>query len=64
MKAKQLYLFDPVKTQIDTSGKVFVNGYRRNNGTYVKPYWRKNPGRQLGVRRHLAAKKEQLPLFK
>ncbi len=52
-----------MKTRIDTSGKVFVNGYRRGNGKYVKPYWRKQPNRQIGARRHIPVRKEQIPLF-
>ena len=64
MKPKQRYLFKTVKTHIDTSGKIFVNGYRRSNGTYVKPYWRKSPSRQIGARRNVSVNKEQLPLFK
>jgi hypothetical protein len=64
MQAKQIYLFKTMKTHIDTSGKVFVNGYRRCGGTYVKPYWRKHPSRQIGAGRHVPVRKEQLPLFK
>ena len=63
MKAKQLYLFKEMKTHIDTSGKIFVNGYRRGNGTQVKAYWRKHPSRQIGDRKHIPAYKGQLPLF-
>ena len=63
MKAKQIYLFRRMKTPIDTSGKVFVHGYRRSNGTQVKSYWRKLPGRQVGARRHNTRKNGQIPLF-
>ncbi len=63
MKATQLYLFKEMKPRTDTSGKVYVHGYRRGNGTYVKPYWRKHPGRQIGARRHATIFKEQLLLF-
>ena len=63
MRAKQLYLFKETKTHIDTSGKIFVNGYRRGNGTQVKAYWRKSPSRQIGARKNLTTNKEQLPLF-
>lgn len=64
MKAEQIYLFKTMKTYIETSGKIYVNGYRRCSGTYVKPYWRKHPSKQIGAGRHVPAKKEQLPLFK
>ena len=57
-------LFKTMKPHIDTSGKVYVNGYRRCGGTYVKPYWRKQPTRQIGARKHVPIRKEQLALFK
>lgn len=60
---KQIYLFRAMKTPIDTSGKVFVHGYRRSNGTQVKAYWRKLPSRQIGARRHINRKNGQIPLF-
>ena len=63
MRTKQLYLFKEMKTHIDTSGKIFVNGYRRGNGTQVRAYWRKSPSRQIGARKHLIVNKGQLPLF-
>lgn len=63
MRTKQLYLFKEMKTPIDTSGKIFVNGYRRGNGTQVKAYWRKSPNRQIGARKHLVVNKGQLSLF-
>lgn len=64
MKAKQIDLFKTMKMYIDTSGKVYVNGYRRSGGTYVKPYWRKPPNKQIGAGRHVPVNKEQLLLFK
>lgn len=64
MKAKQIDLFKTMKTHTDTSGKVYVNGYRRSSGTYVKPYWRKHPNKQIGAGQHVPVNKEQLPLFK
>lgn len=60
---KQTYLFRTMKTPIDTSGKVFVHGYRRSNGTQVKPYWRKLPGRKVGARKQTNRKNGQIPLF-
>lgn len=63
MMARQLYLLKEMKTPRDTSGKVFVHGYRRNNGTQVKSYWRKLPGRQIGTRREIRQKKGQMSLF-
>ncbi len=49
--------------QIDTCGKIFVNGYRRRNGTYVQPYWRKSPRRQIGSRRNFAVSNALMSLF-
>ncbi len=63
MKATQLYLFNEMKPHTDTSGKIYVHGYRRRNGTYVKPYWRKHPGSQFGTQKHATLFKEQLLLF-
>ena len=68
MIAEQLDLFknDLFKNrvpQIDTCGKIFVNGYRRRNGTYVQPYWRKSPRRQIGTRRNFVVCQAHLSLF-
>ena len=63
MIARQIYLFRAMKTPMDTSGKVFVHGYRRNNGTQVKSYWRKLPVRGIGARRHTNQKNGQIPLL-
>lgn len=68
MIAEQLDLFknnfSKNKTpQLDTCGKIYVNGYRRCNGTYVKPYWRKSPRRQIGSRRNFGVGEDHLSLF-
>ena len=67
MIAEQLNLFNnKFKNKIDridTSGKIYVNGYYRGNGTYVKPHWRKQPSRQIDTRKNLLVCKEHLPLF-
>lgn len=63
MKARQLYLFRKMKTPSDTSGKVFVHGYRRYNGTQVKSYWRKLPRRQIGARKEVNKNNGQILLF-
>ena len=60
-------LFDQieeVETSIDTSGKVYVNGYRRSGGTFVKPHWRKLPKKRIGIRTKNPTPKSQLILFK
>ena len=64
MKPKQLYLFRQMKTPSDTFGKIFVHGYRKRNGTQVKPYWRKSPGKRIGARKPDSTVKEQIPLFR
>lgn len=63
MITRQLYLFRKMKTPSDTSGKVFVHGYRRNNGTQVKSYWRKLPGRQIGACKEANRNNGQILLF-
>ncbi len=52
-----------MKSHIDTSGKILVMGYRRGNGTRVKPYWRRLPSRQIGARRNIQDNPGQLTLF-
>lgn len=63
MMTRQLYLFRKMKTPSDTNGKVFVHGYRRNNGTQVKSYWRKLPVRQIGARKESNRNNGQILLF-
>lgn len=63
MELERFDLFDEVKTQIDTNGKVYVNGYRRSGGTYVKPYWRKLPKKRIGIRTNNPTSNSQLRLF-
>ena len=55
-------LFKNKIPQIDTCGKIYVNGHRRN-GAYVKPYWRKSPRRQIGSRRNFSVGEAHLSLF-
>ncbi len=63
MKQELFDQLEEVKTPIDTSGKVYVNGYRRSGGTYVKPHWRKLPKKRIGIRTKNSTSKSQLTLF-
>ncbi len=48
MKANQLYLFKEGKSHLRVAGKVHVRGHRKRNGCYVKPHWRRRPGKRPG----------------
>ena len=64
MKQELFDQIEEVKTPIDTSGKVYVNGYRRSGGTFVKSHWRKLPKKRIGIRTSNPTSKFQLILFK
>lgn len=63
MKAEQFDLIKKEKPLNDTSGKIYVMGYRRSGGTFVKAHWRKLPRRQIGTGKVHPTSKEQLSLF-
>ena len=64
MKQELFDQLEEVKTPIDTSGKVYVNGYRRSGGTFVKSHWRKLPKKKIAIRTNKPTSKSQLILFK
>ena len=64
MKQELFDQLEEVKTPIDTSGKVYIHGYRRSGGTFVKSHWRKLPKKRIGIRTSKPTSKSQLILFK
>lgn len=63
MKQELFDQLEDVKTPIDTSGKVYIRGYRRSGGTFVKSHWRKLPKKRFGIRTKNSSSESQLMLF-
>ncbi len=63
-KVTQLYLFKEVESHMRITDKIYVRAYRKQDGSYVRKYWRKRPTRRNESRKLTPTEVKQLSLIK